>query len=190
MIERLILAPVLLSGCGYFNSTDGDGGTTPTASGFGQPTLEVTVGGVHAGPVAPDGTAAASLIDVYDSTTGQLSQSSFQLSATGASVGAGCALNVQRYGAVVPLGVGDWQLTGGAGTETGDGLAAPLGSPSVSTPSGIWQCSGDGCAGTVLTISVIDASHVEGYFSGTFTGPSGDADVVCSFYLPMSAYNP
>ena len=180
---------LLVSGCGLFDSTT-DGGGTTGASGFGQATLEVTVAGAHAGPATPDGTASASLVDSYDATTGQLAQSSFQLSASSASVGASCAMTLERYGATVPLGVGTWQLLETTGTISEDGTAAPLGSPSVSTPGGSWQCSGDGCSDTALTIIAIDAAHVEGYFTGTFTGTSGDAAVVCSFYVPMAAYVP
>jgi hypothetical protein len=188
-MRMTIVVALLASGCGLFDSPT-DGGSTTSAGGFGQPTLEVTVAGVHAGPAAPDATAAAALIDQYDATSGALAQSSFQLSASSATVGAACAINLQRYGAVVPLGIGTWQLADSTGAISDDGVAAPLGSPTVTMAGNTWTCSGDGCADTALTISALDAAHVEGYFTGTFTNTSGDASVVCSFYLPMSAYSP
>ncbi len=185
----IIAVALLLPGCGLFDSTT-DGGTTTSTGGFGQPALEVTVAGVHAGPVTPDSGSAASLVDIYDSTTGSLSQSSFQLSASATSIASACSINLERYGAVAPLGLGTWQLADTIGSSSDDGVAAPLGSPTVSESGGSWQCAGDGCGDTALTISAIDSLHVEGYFSGTFANADGDAAVVCSFYLPMSAYNP
>jgi hypothetical protein len=41
-------------------------------------------------------------------------------------------------------------------------------------------------------LTVLDASHVEGYMSGTFTNyTSGTtAAINCSFWLPMQSYKP
>lgn len=184
----LALCAAVCAGCGLFGNSP-DGGTQP--SGFGTPTLEVTVNGVHAGPVAPDGTSAASLNDVYDATTGNLAQSTLSLSATATSVNAGCSMALQRYGAVAPLGVGEWALAETTGSASGDGQAAPLGAPTVSLQGVTLSCNGDGCADTALTVSALDSAHLEGYFSGSFSDANGDVEsVVCSFYLAVNGYTP
>jgi hypothetical protein len=176
---------LLAAACGGAGGADG-GPTGPT--GFGTPTLEVTVNGVHSGPTAPDPTSSASLVDARDATTGRLQQSQFSLGASAQASGAACALTVQRYGdGVAPVDVGSWQITSGTGSASADGEVAPLGAPSVTTAQGSWQCN---ACGASLQLTHLDADHVEGFFSGTFDGAGGAADVVCSFYLPTRTFSP
>ena len=175
------------AGCGglFGNGGDSDGGSQQ-ASGFGTPTLEVTVGGVHSGPAAPDGNSFVDLVNQYDST-GSLSRSSLQIIASSTAANASCSLAADRYGEfVTSFGAGTYTLSGSGLNGTPDGTAAPSGAPAAATSQGVFTCTGSACNGVALSLSWIDANHAEGFFSGTLSG----ADVVCAFYLPTRTFRP
>lgn len=179
----LVVVVPVLGACGGFNDTGGDGGEP---NGFGTPTLEVTVNGVHSGPAAPDGNSFVDLINQYDSL-GTLTRSSLQIAGSSTAAGASCSMFVERYGNFVSsFGVGQYSLSGSGLGGTGDGEAVPQGSPSAATSAGVFSCTGSACGGVGLGLSWLDASHAEGFFSGNLSG----ADVVCAFYLPMRTFRP
>jgi hypothetical protein len=180
---RFLVLLVPFAGCGGFNDTSGDGGET---NGFGTPTLEVTVNGIHSGPAAPDGSSFVDLINQYDSS-GTLTRSSLQIVATSTSANASCSMSVDRFGDFVStFGVGQYSLSGSGLSGTGDGEAVPQGSPAASTSLGVFSCTGSACDGVGLGLSWLDASHAEGFFSGNLSG----ADVVCAFFLPVRTFRP
>jgi hypothetical protein len=191
---KRVLAIVCLSGCllgGCFDDTGGttSGGTT-SAGGFGVPTLEATVGGVHSGPSAPDNGSYVDLVNEYDSN-GQLSRSTLQIVASSATANASCSLAADRYGTfVTSFGVGQYMLSGASTNGTDSGIAEALGSPTVTTAQGSFSCSGSDCDSVLVNLSWIDAGHTEGFFSGTLLSTGGSADVVCSFYLPTRTFSP
>jgi hypothetical protein len=187
---------IALAGCGLFGSgssggTTGGGSTTgggtTGSGGFGMPTLEVTVNGVHAGPAAPDASSYASLINNYDST-GDLTRSSLQIVVQSTSANASCQLFADRFGEFSSsFGVGNYALSGDSGISgTGAGEAVPQGSPAAATGLGVFSCSGSACDGVGLSLMALDAQHAEGFFSGNLSG----ASVVCAFYLPMRTFQP
>jgi hypothetical protein len=174
----------------------GCGGTAPTSSGptgsygFGAPTLEVTVNGVHFGPAAPDPGSAADLNTVHDAL-GASSGSTFSFNASAA--GAACAGTLQRFGAgAAPIVAAAYQLAAAAGDATPDGTVAPVGAQRAVVSAGAWQCAGSLCDGGVFSLTYLNADHVEGFLSAGMQSESGGpaAEVVCSFYLPMRTYLP
>lgn len=190
-----LAAALALGGCEYFNQPvpGNDGGAR--SYGYGEPTLEVTVNGLHFGPAAPDPTAAASLIDSLDSV-GRVTLSSFRVQASASSAGTACGLSLQRSGssfggAVQPIGVGSYLLSSGGGAGA-SGTLQPIEGEVVSTPQGTWSCSGAACNNSGFVLTHLDADHAEGYLSGTFASATGGSivQVVCSFYLPLSVYSP
>jgi hypothetical protein len=189
----LALALLGLGGCGLFNQPGPDGGTHPMNYGFGKPTLEVTVGGVHFGPATPDSGSAASLVDKRDNATGRVISSSFQATASLSGAGAACRLGLQREGdGVTPIGVASYLLAASSGGPTPDGAVEPIAGEAASSPQGSFACNGTTCNGAGFVLTAVDASHAEGWLSGTFEDVSGGApvDVACAFWLPMSGYSP
>ena len=171
-----------LGGCGGTGTYSDDGGVT----GYGMPALEVTIGGVHAGPAAPDASSGVWLRSTRDSM-GRVTQSTLQLVASSTAAGASCALSVARTGMdVFPVGVGAWELSSRTLSGSADGTVAPIGSPTASSALGSFSCSGNACDGAVLHIAWINPVHAEGFFGGVLSG----AEVVCSFYLPTREYSP
>ena len=167
-------------------------GSTPANTnrqyGFGKPTLQVTVNGVHFGPAAPDSGSSASLVNVKDPSTGRIQQSIFRVSASAASVGALCILDAARAGdGVATIGAGPGYIFSLSGS---DGTVAPIEGEAVQIPQGTLQCAGSGCNGAGLQLTALDAQHAEGFFSGILVANGGTGDTVCSFYLPMSQYKP
>ncbi len=178
-MKRMVCLFLVAGGC--FGPTDSSttGGTTGSA-GFGMPTLEVTVNGVHY-IGAPDSGSHVDLINEYDSM-GLLSRTSVNIVASSAAQGTACSLSVDRYGQfVTSFGVGQWTLSGASVTGTDDGVAEALTSPSISTTQGTYTCSGSDCAAVVLDFAAFDSAHAEGYFG---------ADQICSFYLPTGTFSP
>jgi hypothetical protein len=197
-VPCLALATVLAGGC-FFDpgpsrgGTDGgaDGSANPTG-GFGKPTLEVTVSGMHFGPIAPDTGSSVSLVDTVQS--GQVIQSTFSLLAASAASGASCAFAFQREGSfgVAPIGARGYIVTGGATSPTPEGAVAASGTEQVAVPQLTLVCSGETCNGANLVLTALDAAHAEGYVAGTFSDSLGRgvANVSCAFYLPVAAYQP
>jgi hypothetical protein len=187
-MARLLLL-LVCAGCGGLFGDNGDGGTTggtTGAAGFGMPTLEVTVNGVHSGPAAPDGNSFVDLVNQYD-TTGSLSRSSLQIVGSSSAANASCSLAADRYGDFVSsFGVGQYQLSGSGLNGTPDGTATPVGAPAAATSQGVFSCTGSACNGVGLSLTWIDANHAEGFFSGNLSG----ASVICSFYLPTRTFRP
>ena len=180
-----------LAGCGLFGNASDDGGTnsggTTVGSGFGMPTLEVTVNGAHSGPAAPDANSFVDLVNQYDSTTGALARSSLSIVVSSSGAGASCTLAADRFGQfVTSFGVGQYQLSASGLSDTPDGTATPTGAPAASTAQGVFTCNGSDCDGVGLSITWIDAVHTEGFFSGNLSG----ADVICAFYLPTRTFRP
>ncbi len=169
--------------------TGGSGGGGG-ATGFVAPTLELTVSGVHFGPAAPDAGSSASLITQRDGLGNALS-STFTLDGGLSSLGAGCSFRFDTFGGPT-IGLGQYTISAATGSVTANGTVSPTGSESVTTPEGPASCAGTDCDGGALVISAIDAAHVYGYVSATLSAASGAgvADVVCTFYLPMSSYQP
>jgi hypothetical protein len=162
-----------------------DGGVV----GYAAPTLELTVNGVHFGPGAPDPGAYADLVVMRDGN-GMPAGGSFRL---GASLGnAGCALAFDRFGRGTTLGVGQYTVQSMQGAFTLDGTVYPTTAERVSTPEGGAGCTGTQCDNAAFVLSAVDAKHATGYFRGTVTADSGagEAEVVCSFWVPMRTYTP
>ena len=173
--------------------SDGGGGDAGTQYGFGKPTLEVTISGVHFGPSAPDPGSRADLVTNRDSFTGRASDTTLRVSASSSASGASCAIAVHRAGDdVAPLGPGGYQVVGGSLGATPDGAVAVVGGAAVAVPQGTWQCSGTQCGGGVLVITALDAAHAEGYLADTFASAADGsyARVVCSFYVPTGTFAP
>jgi hypothetical protein len=189
----VLAALVGASGCSLFDngSGGGNGGGGGGAVGFGRPTLELTISGMHFGPSSPDPGSGVDLATSRD-ITGAVTSTTLTISASSASTGASCGFGFQRYGdSIAPFqGPGTYQLE--AETATGSGMVAPLASETVTVPQGSFVCSGSTCDGAVLVLTVLASDHVEGSLSGTFadTGGAGAADVVCSFYLPTRSFMP
>jgi hypothetical protein len=194
--SRFVLAAALAlgTGCGIFDLPDGgagDGGTQ--MNGFGKPTLELTVDGTHFGPAAPDVASGAQLVTTRDSFTGQASDCTFRVVVSTSSVGDACNLAFDRQGQDIdPIGPGGYQLSATTGSDTPQGTLAPIAGESIAIPQGNWFCAGNSCDGAALVISGMDTAHVEGYFSSTLQSNVGgaSAQVVCSFYLPWTVYQP
>jgi hypothetical protein len=187
MFGTIFASPIFSGGCFPTGSSSSDGGSG--AVGYSAPTLEVTVNGVHFGPAAPDPGAFADLVVTRDAS-GNAMGGSFRL---GASVGsAGCALAFDRYGSGVGLGVGMYLVQSMQGAVTADGTVYPTSGERIATPGGGAGCTGSGCDGAAFVLSAVDATHATGYFQGTVVADSGagEANVVCSFWVPMRSYQP
>jgi hypothetical protein len=182
-----LAAAAAFSGCllPQSNGTS-DGGTS---SPWTANRLEITVSGVHFTSDAPVG--SASLVNSQD-TSGNVN-SSFQLSASGA--GAGCNLRFDRFGASSGIGVGQYTVESNVGTATGSGQVYPTVGEEIDLPAangGSAHCSGSACDNAAFVINGVDAQHVYGYWMGQVQSDQGlgVADVVCTFYVPMTQYQP
>jgi hypothetical protein len=166
----------------------GGGGSSGTRA-FTGPTLELTVTGMHFGPAAPDSGSSASLVTTRDSL-GNISGSSFRLGATLQAAGAGCNFAFDTYGSAI--GVGQYLISSQANGATPSGIVYAPGSERVQTPETGAGCSGTACDGGAFVIIAVDAAHVYGYVRATMSADSGAgvADIVCTFYVPMSQYSP
>jgi hypothetical protein len=183
---------LLLSGCSFL-----DGGSSTNSSGgqnqygFGVPTLELTINGVHFGPAAPDTVSTLEITETRDALTGRVDSASFHLHASSAKTGARCDFDLQKFGdGTAPITTGTLQLVVANGPNTADGSISPAGAPSVTVPQGSWSCGS--CTGAIFALSALDSQHAEGYLSGSFdsTAGAGSASVVCSFYLPIHSGTP
>jgi hypothetical protein len=187
----LVVVFVVVFSAGCFPSGMGGtsgGGTT----GFTAPTLELTISGVHFGPMPPDSGSSASLVVTRD-VAGNVSGASFRLDAMIASAGVGCSFAFDTFGS--SIGIGQYTMSSAVGGTTPSGIVYATGSERVQTPmpaGGGAACSGSGCDGGAFVVSAIDAAHVYGYVSATMDADSGagQASVVCTFYVPMSQYMP
>jgi hypothetical protein len=192
----VLLAALMLSGCGLFGNAAGDGGTssTPSQYGFGGPALEVTINGVHFGPAAPDPGSGVSLSTSRDGA-GQIDQAILNINASSTAGGASIALGFQRYGTNIAGFTAGYGYTVAAGSGLNgspDGTILTGGSETVAVADGTFQCTGSGCEGGALLLTVLQADHVEGSYSGNFddTQGRGTVPVVCSFWLPTLSYAP
>jgi hypothetical protein len=180
------------AGCGLLPSAP-DGGTKDArVYGFGKPTLEVTIGGAHFDPSAPDQGAGVSLAD-QTNADGQVTVSLLRLSATHGSGAAGCALVLQRAGqGILPNSAGPYTIGSGSSATTPDGELDPVGGEQVAASGSTFYCASSSCDGTQFYLSAFDASHAEGYVTGLFQDAStGDPTTIsCSFYLPMLGWSP
>lgn len=186
------LLGAVLPGCGLLDFPSSDGGTsTDLAFGFGKPTLQITVGSTHFGPAAPDPGSSAQLANQRDGS-GRIVQSRFTL--LGSVGGATCAVAFERdgLGGIDPIGARSYLVGSGNQATTPDGTVAPTATQAVIVPQATLACSGSGCSGTGLVLTALDASHAEGYLSGVWADSlgRGSATVTCSFYLPLSVYQP
>ena len=119
--------------CACFPRTNTVDPTTDDAGvvGYGQPTLEVTAGGLRAGPAAPDSSSAASLVNERDER-GRITRSTFSLFGALSQSGVSCALTVSRYGTdVSSVNIGFYQIATATGVATPDGTVSPDGVPTV-----------------------------------------------------------
>lgn len=194
----LAAAPLVLGACLFqFPTSDagtGDGGARGDAGyGYGRPTLELTINGVHFGPSAPDSSSGASYVVTRDSRTGRVTGSTFRVVASSSATGATCELTAQRTGdGIAPIGVGSYSVASSSLGPTRDGTVAPIAGEAVAVPQGAWQCTGSRCDGAVFSLIGLDARHAEGFFAGVMQNTRGapDAQVVCSFHVPMAAFQP
>ncbi len=176
-----------LAGCGGLGP--------PGGFGFGGPTVEITVGGVRVGPATPDSGSGAQLVNTYDSRSNARVGSRLTLQGSVASLGAACAMTVQRIGgASAPLtgiSLGSYQVADDSTGQTADEAVDLVSGPTVTTRSGSFGCAGSECDGFALSLSILDSTLAEGYMSGTLHDGSGTpVAVVCSFYLLMTQYVP
>jgi hypothetical protein len=182
-----LAAGVTLSGC-LFPQSSSDGGTDG-GYGFSAPTLEVTVAGAHFGPGTPSG--SASLVNTRDAA-GNVTAGKFTLSASVA--GASCNLEFDRFGPGAGIGAGQYTVESNVGSATPSGIVYPTVGEAVDLPqpNGPAHCSGASCDNSAFVLSVVDATHVVGYWMGTVQSDQGlgDAPVVCSFYLGWAQYQP
>jgi hypothetical protein len=180
----VVAALIALAGCFPTGSSNGsDGGY-----GYSSPTLQVTVNLVKFGPAAPTG--SATLVNSRDGN-GNPSGGSFRLSASIGS--AGCQLAFDRFGADTSgFGIGQYTIASNVGTTTPAGYVYPTGAESVATPQGNASCTGSGCDNGGFVLYDLTSDHVQGYWRGTVQADSGagQADVTCSFYVPLSQYQP
>jgi len=182
-VKRLLLV-TLLAGCFPPGppATD-DGGT----SGFGTPTVLLTIGGVRLGPGVPDSSAGVTLIDEVNPITGRTTRSQITISATSAAAMGGCQLYAERFGdGILGFFATNYLIETPTTAMTRDGTASPGAGELVTAGANVFRCNGSDCNGAVLSIGRISTTHVEGYLSGTFVADSGAGatSVVCSFYLP------
>jgi len=187
-MRRAIWIAVIFAG-GCFptgSSSNSDGGTTV---GFSGPTLEMTISGVHFGPMAPDPGAFVDLVTTRDAG-GKPMASSFRMSAAIGS--AGCALSFDTYGNGGAIGVGQYIVESMQGSTTLEGTVYPTTAERIATPEGGAGCTGSDCDGAAFVLSAIDANHATGYFMGTVTADSGAgvASVICSFWIKPRTYTP
>ena len=194
MRHALAALALLAAACDLFPN-QGDGATTSDggANGYGRPTLEVTIAGVHFGPSTPDPGSRVDYVNTRDNSTGRITDSTFQLQATSTKSGAQCAVAVHRAGdGVDPIHTGGWQVIASSFGPTPGGAVAVIGNQGVAVPQGTWLCSGASCNGAGFALTALDATHAEGYLAGTFPSSTGGglANVVCSFYLPIGTFQP
>ena len=173
--------------------TTTDGGAVDSGVyGFGSPTLELTVNGVHLGPSAADASSGASLLTTRDQTTGRAQQSNLSIAVSSAATGASCQLDFVRSGDdVTPFHTGGYQVSSASVFgATPDGIAQPVSGLSVGTPQGAASCAGSDCDGAVLYLNDLAMDHVQGSLSGTMQNAGVAASVICSFYVPTRSYVP
>lgn len=184
---KQLLVATLFCGCGLFGGgTSSTSGGTTGSSSFGTPTLELTVNGVHAGPAAPDANSYVDLVNEYDAN-GTLTRSTLQIFASAPAADASCSVAAYRFGQfVTSFGVGSYTLSAEGVNSTDGATAAPEGAPSAATAQGVFSCTGSDCDGAGVSLSWIDSTHAEGFFTGTLSG----ADILCSFYLPTRTFQP
>jgi hypothetical protein len=167
--------------------TGSDGGTSGV---FTAPTLEVTVSGVHFGPMTPDAGGYVDVVTTRDGG-GKPTAASFRLSA---SIGqTGCNLALDRFGGDNPtIGVGQYLVESMQGASTLDGTVYPTTAQRISTTEGGAGCTGTGCDGAAFVLSALDAQHAAGYFMGNVVADSGagGASVICTFWLKTRTYSP
>lgn len=190
MKRAFLIFVMTLGGCGgLFGDDNADGGSTMTTPmyGYGKPTLEVTINGVHFGPAAPNSDGVATLVNQRDAM-GRVVQSTFSVVASSSVSGASCQLGVTRFGpnGVQPISAAPYQLVASDATTTPDGTVLPQSGGRVAVTQGSWSCAGATCNGGVLALSHLDADYAEGYLGVAMPNDAGMgvAQVVCSFYLP------
>jgi len=171
--------------------TGTDAGTTTDGGSVSGPSLEITVDGTHVGPYTLSGNNA-SLVDTKDSF-GQLAQSviTLQLSATGGGITEGWVIQVERFGSnLVPFGANPYTIEEDTGA-TPDRTATLPGLTTITAGNLTLQCGSADCQG-LFVIDVIDAAHIEGYFTATMTNPQDgqQSSVVVTFYAPWTTYSP
>lgn len=193
-LPALVLLCASAAGCGLLDPLkppDGGAASTDLAYGYGKPTLQITVSGVHFGPAAPDSGTSAQYANQRDGS-GRIITSRFTL--LGSVSGATCAIAFERVGAggITPIGASSYFIGSGASPTTPDGTVAPTQTQAVVVPGYALGCAGNGCSGGAFVLSALDDKHVEGYVSGTWadTQGRGSANVACSFYLPLAVYQP
>lgn len=173
----------------YDSGTDGGGVMT------GAQTIEVTVDGTHVGPYAIDSSSYADLATTRDDA-GQIATTSLTIhavSTAGASPAAQCDLQFSRFGHnTIGFAAGVTTLEAPTGDTTTQGTTAPVGPLSVVAGALTLQCNGSDCNGGILSITLIDTLHIEGFVSGMFADPTdGQASsTVCTFYAPWRSYAP
>lgn len=184
-----VIAALFAAGC-LFPSSSGnrDGGSSQ--NGFTSPSLLVTAGGYRIGPVVPDPGSFADLVDEKSAVSGRVTASRLSISVSGG--GASCQLYGERLGdGVFPFFATAYTLQAQVGPVSSDGAASPGAGERIAVPASGFRCVGSGCDGAQLFIRTLDATHIEGFVSGTFESeqvPGGYDSVTCSFWLPFRTY--
>jgi hypothetical protein len=188
-LALVFVLPLVAAGC-FFPAGNGNGDGGSSQNGFTAPTLMVTAGGLRVGPVAPDPGSFADLVDEKNAVTGRVVSSKLSIVVSGG--GASCQLYGERAGdGVFPFFATAYTLMSQVSATTGDGTASPGAGERIATAQSSWRCVGNGCNGAQLFIRALDATHIEGFVSGTFESEQvgGYFDsAVCSFWLPMRTY--
>jgi hypothetical protein len=168
-------------------NTGTDGGTPVTV--LSGPQLEVTVDGVHVGPEV---LSAGSYADFVD-TAASFGNSSSTLSIHAVTTDASFVFAVDVFGdSIQPIHAASYALETSTGSATDNGSASLDGAPQVTAGQLTLECDDGTCGGGVLTITVMDTAHVEGYLSATMANPSDGQEsmVVVTFYVPWQTYSP
>ncbi len=158
--------------------------------GPGAPSVEVTVDGVHVGP-APALTGSYADLTAQHDQTGGVATTDLVVHAVAQN--ASCDLHFDRFGeGALPFSTGTTTLETPTGASTAQGTTAPVGPMTVVAGMLTLQCNGAMCDGGVLSITGLDAAHIEGFVSATFADPNDGqtSATVCTFYVPWRTYAP
>ena len=168
-------------------TTTNDAGMVVSVAG---PQLEVTVDGVHVGPLALEAGSYANFVDSAGSFgTGITSD----LTVYAVTSETAFAFHVSVFGTSVdPIHAATYQLETSLGSQTDDNAVSLSGVPTVTAGQLTLQCDDGTCGGGVLTLTELDSTQVAGFLSGTMVNPSDGSEsaVVITFAVPWQTYSP
>jgi hypothetical protein len=168
-------------------TTTNDAGMVVSVAG---PQLEITVDGVHVGPLALE---AGSYANFIDSVGGIGESSDSDLTIYAVTSESSFALHVSVFGAdVQPIHAASYAIETALGTQTDDGAVSLSGVPTVTAGQVTLECDDGTCGGAALTITELDSTQVAGYLSATMANTSDGSEsiVVTTFVVPWQTYSP